>query len=154
MNKNEEYLIEKRKKAERYRELNKTAVKRQIVCAGSSLMEMFPVEDFIKENGLDLVVYNRGIGGYIIQELLENLDACVLDLEPRRLFINIGTNDLSRKEVTISDLIDGYSKVLDKIIENLPDVEIYIMAYYPINYDAATPQMKECLKVRTNERIN
>ena len=28
------------------------------------------------------------------------------------------------------------------------------MAYYPVNYEAATEQMKECLKIRTNEKIN
>ena len=27
------------------------------------------------------------------------------------------------------------------------------MAYYPVNYEAATEEMKECLKVRTNEKI-
>ncbi len=28
------------------------------------------------------------------------------------------------------------------------------MAYYPINYDAATEEMKPCLLIRTNEKIN
>ena len=28
------------------------------------------------------------------------------------------------------------------------------MAYYPINYEAATEEMKPCLKIRTNEKIN
>ena len=27
------------------------------------------------------------------------------------------------------------------------------MAYYPVNYEAAAPEMKECLKIRTNEKI-
>ena len=31
---------------------------------------------------------------------------------------------------------------------------IYMMAYYPVNYDAATEEMKPCLLVRTNEKIN
>lgn len=33
----------KEEKIERYKELNKTAEKGKFVCAGSSLMEMFPV---------------------------------------------------------------------------------------------------------------
>ena len=28
------------------------------------------------------------------------------------------------------------------------------MAYYPVNYEAAAEEMKECLKIRTNEKIN
>lgn len=35
----------------------------------------------------------------------------------------------------------------------LPDVKLYLMAYYPINYDAATEEMKPCLLVRTNQKI-
>ena len=27
------------------------------------------------------------------------------------------------------------------------------MAYYPVNYEAAAENMKECLKIRTNEKI-
>lgn len=29
-----------------------------------------------------------------------------------------------------------------------------MMAYYPINYEAATEEMKPCLLIRTNEKIN
>lgn len=31
---------------------------------------------------------------------------------------------------------------------------MYLMAYYLINYDAATEEMKPCLLVRTNEKID
>lgn len=85
----------KEEKVERFQEKNKQAQPGQIVCAGSSLMEMFPVEKFVKEEYPDLLIYNRGIGGFITDELLEHLDVCILDLKPVRLFINIGTNDLS-----------------------------------------------------------
>ena len=27
------------------------------------------------------------------------------------------------------------------------------MAYYPVNFEAASEEMKECLKIRTNEKI-
>ena len=49
----------------------------QIVCAGSSLMEMFPVEELVKEKQIDMIIYNRGIGGFITDELLENIDTCI-----------------------------------------------------------------------------
>ena len=28
------------------------------------------------------------------------------------------------------------------------------MAYYPVNFEAASEEMRECLKIRTNEKIN
>ncbi len=137
-----------------YKELNQKVIPGQIVCAGSSLMEQFPVEKFIKEDQLDVTLYNRGIGGYITDELLEHIDTCILDLQPSRLFINIGTNDLSNPNVTIPQMIANYDRILSIVQEKLPQVEIYMMAYYPINYEAAAEEMKPCLRVRTNERIN
>ena len=154
MTEQERNRLEKQRKSDRFKELNKTALPNQIVCAGSSLMEMFPVEEFAKEDNKPFVVYNRGIGGYVAKELLDNIDVCILDLKPRRLFINIGTNDLSNSSVTIADLMKDYDHILNKVKSELPKIEIYIMAYFPINFEAATPEMKECLKVRTNERIN
>ena len=97
-------IMTKQEKIERFRKMNETIEKGQIVCAGSSLMEMFPVEKFVQEDKLDLVIYNRGIGGFVTQELLDNIDVCILDLEPRRLFINIGTNDLSDPAISIASL--------------------------------------------------
>ena len=64
----------KEEKITRYRKLNQKVTPGQIICAGSSLMEMFPVEKFIEEDHLDITIYNRGIGGFITDELLENID--------------------------------------------------------------------------------
>lgn len=143
----------KEDKIKRYIKLNKSVVPGQIVCSGSSLMEMFPVEDLAKEKHLDMIIYNRGIGGFITDELLENIDTCILDLKPSKLFINIGTNDLSNPNITITKMIHNYDKILCQVKEALPDIKIYLMAYYPINYDAATAEMKLCLLIRTNDKI-
>ena len=42
--------MDKQDKITRYRQLNQTAQKGQIVFAGSSLMEMFPIEQFVAED--------------------------------------------------------------------------------------------------------
>lgn len=145
--------MEKAMKVERYRKANEAALRGQIVFAGSSLMEMFPVEKLLRERGVEAVVYNRGIGGYVTAEMLANLDVCVTDLEPRRLFINIGTNDLSDPAVTPEILMERYDAILTAIERRVPGVEILLMAYYPINYEAAADFMKPCLEIRTNAKI-
>lgn len=48
---------------------------------------------------------------------------------------------------------ENYDRILCKIEEALPQAVIYLMAYYPVNYEAAAEEMKECLKIRTNEKI-
>lgn len=143
----------KEEKIARYRKLNQKVASGQIVCAGSSLMEMFPVEKFMEEDHLDITIYNRGIGGFITDELLENINVCILDLRPSRLFINIGTNDLSDPAIPIGQMIANYDKILSLVEKEQPGIEIYMMAYYPINYEAAAEEMKPCLRVRTNGKI-
>lgn len=143
--------LDRIRKAQRFRELNRTVTPGGIVCAGSSLMEMFPVEKFVSKSALR--IHNRGIGGYMTGDLLDNLDVCILDLKPSRLFINIGTNDLSWSSITVDQVMVSYDEILSRVEAALPRCEIYLMAYYPVNYDAASEEMKPCLRIRTNERI-
>lgn len=147
-------MNDKEMKVEKFREANKSVKAGQIVFAGSSLMEMFPISKLLEEHGDETIIYNRGIGGFVSRELLEVLDVCVLDLKPSAVFINIGTNDLSDSSVPISVLMENYDKIISRIEAAVPDVKIYLMAYYPVNYEAAAEDMKECLKVRSNEKIN
>lgn len=147
-------MTDKEMKVERYREENKTSQKGQTVFTGSSLMEMFPINKLLNEHGDDTIIYNRGIGGFISDELLAVIDVCATDLMPSKVFINIGTNDLSWSTIPISQLMNNYDKIISAIEKAVPDVKIYLMAYYPVNYEAAAEEMKECLKIRTNEKIN
>lgn len=147
-------MNDKEMKVEKFREANKSVKAGQIVFAGSSLMEMFPINKLLEEHGDETIIYNRGIGGFVSRELLEVLDVCVLDLKPSAVFINIGTNDLSDASIPVSRLMENYDKIISRIEAAVPDVKIYLMAYYPVNYEAAAEDMKECLKVRSNEKIN
>lgn len=149
----EKIMTDKERKLKNYREKNKEAVYGQVVFAGSSLMEMFPINKLLEEHGDDTIIYNRGIGGYVTNELLQVTDVCITDLKPKKVFLNIGTNDLSNPQIPISQMIENYDRILCKIEEALPQTVIYLMAYYPVNYEAAAEEMKECLKIRTNEKI-
>lgn len=146
-------MTDKEIKVENYRKLNQTAQKGQVVFTGSSLMEMFPINKLLEEHGDDTVIYNRGVGGFLTDELLAVIDVCAIDLAPKKVFINIGTNDLSWSSIPISQIMDNYDKIVSKIEREVPDVTIYFMAYYPVNYEAAAEEMKECLKIRTNEKL-
>lgn len=149
----EEVIWTKEYKIERYAKLNRTAEKGAVLFAGSSLMEMFPVEKFAAEDGLPVTVYNRGVGGFVTDELIANINTCIIDLQPAKLFINIGTNDLSDASRTMEYVMGNYSRILDAVKRSVPGVKLYLMAYYPVNYEAAAPEMKDCLKVRSNEKI-
>ncbi len=151
----EAWRLEKEQMVRDFHVWNKEALKGQIVFTGSSLMEMFPIHKWVKELGPNApIIYNRGVGGYRTTDLLLILDACVFELKPRKIFINIGTNDLSDGNVSLEEVMSNYDKIITQIEQQLPGVIIYLMAYYPINYEAATEEMKPCLLIRTNEKIN
>ena len=147
-------MTDKEMKIARYREANKSAVKGQVVFAVSSLMEMFPIRKLQQEKGDDRMIYNRGVGGFLSGELLAVIDVCVTQLLPAKVFINIGTNDLSWSSIPICELMDRYDQILTAIEDAVPGVRIYLMAYYPVNEAAASPEMRDCLKIRTNEKIS
>lgn len=148
-----EIVWTKEYKVEQYRKMNESVKKVSVLFAGSSLMEMFPIEQFAADDKLPVTVYNRGIGGFITDELIKVIDVCILDLEPSKLFINIGTNDLSDTSIEISTVMKNYEYILRETIKRVPDVKIYLMAYYPVNPEAATEETRECLKIRSNEKI-
>lgn len=146
---------EKQTKLERYRRRNPYVKPGQIVFAGSSLMEQFPIEEFQLGLDLPLHIYNRGIGGFTTAEMLPVLDECICDLKPKYLFLNIGTNDLNGADLDLDGLMDRYGQILTCVRAKLPEVKIWLLAYYPVNPAAAEhiPFMRTALQHRTNARI-
>lgn len=142
-----------------YDDLNKIARKGQILFTGSSLMEQFPVNEIAMSMGITKTIYNRGIGGTTTDDFLAHIGTVLLDLEPSKVFINIGTNDINPREdgePWQEHLLKNYRQILEILKEKLPRTEVYMMAYYPINADLPdTPEWtKAAFRTRTNEALN
>ena len=138
--------------------LNQYVLKGQILFTGSSLMEHFPVAELATSHGLGQVVYNRGIGGYTTDDFLAQIGPMLFDLEPSKVFLNIGTNDMYERtdgEDWLTHLMNNYRRIFDLCKEKLPDTEFYIMAFYPVNrvIPAAQGLLSNMLKVRTKENL-
>lgn len=141
-----------------YTDLNKIAQKGQILFTGSSLMEQFPINEIAMSMGITKVLYNRGIGGTTTDEFLEHIHTVLLDLEPSKVFINIGTNDIApRADGTPwqEHLLGNYARILQILKEKLPQTQVYMMAYYPINPDLpdAPEWTKFAFQTRTNAAL-
>ncbi len=146
---------EQARRLEQYRRLNRVAQKGQIVFAGSSLMEQFPIDELQRSLDLPWCIYNRGISGYVSRQLLEGLETLVLELEPAKLFINIGTNDIGRD---IQDqLWPNYQEILRRVKARLPGCRVYLMAYYPCNnrddFGLPAAARAEMFRTRTPESL-
>ncbi len=148
---------EQQDKLERFRILNQNVKKGEILFTGSSLMEQFPVNELLMTNGMDQVVYNRGIGGFTTTDMLQHMEEMVFGTEPSRIFINIGTNDIGSPEYQLEALLERYEEIIVRIQERLPEAEINMMAYYPVNETDKIPEGewgKTAFVTRTNENLN
>ncbi len=148
---------EQKQKVDRFRILNEYAKKGQTLFVGSSLMEHFPINELMMDEGAGKVVYNRGIGGFTTDDMLQSMEEQVFGLEPSVIFINIGTNDLGDASAgfaqQLEKMLKNYELILKQIKERLPKAEVYLMAYYPVNETDKVPEgWGENLFVNRNNR--
>ncbi len=146
---------EKEMKRARYRQQNAYIRKGQTLFTGSSLMEQFPITEYCLNEGLP-IAYNRGIGGYTTDEFLAAIDDVLLDMQPAKLFINIGTNDIRSMpegEDWFAHLSANYRAICEIIRDRLPKTTVYMMAYYPVNLEALQARAGQEPIVRTNENV-
>lgn len=145
----------KKNKLKNYKMLNKYVKKGQILFVGSSLMEFFPIDEMKQTLEKNCIIYNRGIAGFVTTELLNSMDECIFELQPSKIFINIGTNDMNTPDYRKENLIENYDKILNQINEMLPNCRVYVMAYYPVNAKADFPGVdKEFKENRFKTRTN
>ncbi len=116
-----------------YKVLNSVAKKGETLFTGSSLMEQFPIHELLQNNGRGDIIYNRGVGGYTTTDMLNHMDEQIFELSPKKIFINIGTNDIGASDYRLESLIKNYRHILSQIKERLPKANVYLMAYYPMN---------------------
>lgn len=108
--------------------INEDAKENGIVFFGDSLTDFFPIQDFFP----DKTIYNRGIAGDKTRDLLKRLDDIII-LKPRKIFIQIGTNDLG-KRIKINKIIHNIENIISTFKEKIPNTEIIIISLYPVSH--------------------
>lgn len=79
----------------------------------------------------NLQIYNRGIGGHKVPQLMYRWQKDCLDLKPNVLSILIGVNDYWHKrngnyQGSAAEYKSQYQKMLDQTLENIPQVKLII----------------------------
>lgn len=74
---------------------------------------------------------NRGISGDISFGVLERLDE-VTEGKPKKVFILIGINDISRN-IPDSVIVGNYQKIIRRIKKESPKTKIYFNTVFPVN---------------------
>lgn len=89
---------------------------------------------------------NRGIGGDTTRGVLDRLDQ-IIELQPPKIFLMIGTNDLCYNR-SIEDTLSNYDQILATLHHRLPTTKIYIESVLPFN-----DQIFPSVYLRSNENI-
>lgn len=145
-----------KEKIDKFIYLNELCIKGEILFAGSSLMEQFPINELIMNKGINKIIYNRGVGGFTTNDFLKHMEEMVFGVKPSKIFINIGSNDIGLSNYSLDKLIKNYEAILNKIKDRLPNAQVYLMAFYPINEVAKTPENdweRSAFITRNNENI-
>jgi lysophospholipase L1-like esterase len=131
-------------KTEAFRSLNKHSKPGGIVFVGDSITQDFNVYEYFPEHR----VYNRGIGGDTSRGLLTRLNESVFELKPKKVFLNIGTNDLDLINDGLDAIFTRISEVIKKILDSDKELELYFISIYPVN-----PDISDTVGKRNNKDI-
>lgn len=93
----------------------------QVVFLGDSITENFDLAAY------GILAINRGISGDVTEGVLDRIDE-VLELEPSKVFLLIGTNDLGYEYLSADEVIGN----IEKIITSLKGIPLLIQSVYPI----------------------
>ncbi|MGT2887391.1 SGNH/GDSL hydrolase family protein [Streptococcus didelphis] len=117
------------------------------VFVGDSIMEFFPLKKYL---GQDSNFHNRGVSGIDSQWLLTHIGAQILDLNPKQIFILIGTNDIGLG-YSLNSIIRNIKKIVEVIFLSHKDIKINLLSVLPVSEEAV---FKETVKVRNNQIID
>ncbi|MFQ7167058.1 MAG: GDSL-type esterase/lipase family protein [Streptococcus sp.] len=122
-------------KLKNYQYLNEVAIKEKR-SSRAPLYGAFPICEIARSRSIDDIIYNRGISGLNTDEFLQHIHPLLLDLQPSKVFINIGTNDMTEEPYGnqwFQHLTANISQILEQTQAILPNTKIYLMAFYPAN---------------------
>lgn len=103
------------------------SVRNEIIFLGNSITAH---GDWKKLTGKENVS-NRGISGDITFGVLERLDE-VIARKPKKIFLLIGINDISRN-IPDSLIIDNYMKIVGRVKSGSPRTRLYLQTILPVN---------------------
>lgn len=130
---------------------NPTLKKGQIVFLGDSITARYKLGHSYSD--LSLEVYNRGISGDTADWIIARMKVSVLDIEPSKVVLMIGTNDINGTKGA-DEIAQDYDNILGLLASNLPDTEVICVSIIPQNTKFSQNAAQNNLRIKqTNEKI-
>lgn len=100
---------------EKYREMNRLAKPGGVVFLGSDHLAELPIAEIAASFNVSENIYNRSVPNLSIGEISEYLGVCVRELNPAKVFINLGDADIKNGNVDVEDFVAKYEWLLYSI---------------------------------------
>jgi len=130
----------------KFAQMNSVASRGASVFFGSTAFSEFPVCELARSLGLDETIYNRSVKDLSIYEAFDLLKNSVIDLAPKKLFIEIGEYDIQNEGFDVDDFLAKYEFLL-YTIHNETKSKIFIVSIA----DESAKHVNEQLKKMANE---
>ncbi len=93
----------------KYRELNSITEAGGVVLFGSDTFAALPVGELTQAFRITEPIYNRSVKDIKINQIETYLKVCLYDLNPRKIFVNLGDTDILDETIDISEFIANMS---------------------------------------------
>lgn len=128
---------------EKYRELNSITEAGGVVLFGSNTFASLPIGELTQAFRITEPIYNRSVKDIRLNQIESYLKVCLYDLNPRKIFVNMGDRDILDENVDTEEFIAKYEWLL-YMIHTKTQAEIYIVSI--ISESPAAGKINEQLK--------
>ena len=112
---------------ETYRELNSITEAGGVVLFGSNTFASLPVGELTQAYRITEPIHNRSIKDIRINQIENYLKVCLYDLNPRKIFVNMGDVDIQDDSLDVENFISKYEWLL-YMIHTKTRAEIYVVS--------------------------
>lgn len=110
-----------------FSEMNEMVEKSGLVFFGTDFFRELPLEELKETFSVDGPILNRSIKNATVSDMEKALDVGVLQLSPKKVFLNIGENDIQKEDFDLDAFISQYEWIL-YTIHNHIKTRIYIVS--------------------------
>ena len=116
---------------------------------GDSIVEYFNLNKYLPE----FSAINRGVAGATTKLIINNSDTITGNINPKEIFISIGSNDLVLLEASVDEAYLGIIEVFKKLKDKFPNVKINYLSTTPVVSTTNVLYKKLYIGGRTNEEL-
>lgn len=127
-----------------YSEINAVSEKNGVVFCGTDLFCELPVGELKNLACTDSAVLNRSMPGAGLSDLAAVLPATVEALAPRKVFLNIGENDLAAGDFDLTAFLADYEALIGKLRSTAKHAKFYVVSV--LSDDGKTAALNEALR--------